>query len=122
MNWFHEPCAGRSPSWWWLSRSRSAGPGVRQMPRDIFPTLGIPTIYVAQPLRRHCREDEGYLTYYYDIPTSNFMPLGHSSPSQLDWADAIYQSLASKQLVIASDQHLESRRQKRTLCRGPRLF
>ena len=22
---------------------------LRQMPRDIFPTLGIPTIYVAQP-------------------------------------------------------------------------
>jgi len=27
----------------------SAGMAIRKMPRDIFPTLGVPTIYVAQP-------------------------------------------------------------------------
>src|SRR6266513_273338 len=40
---------------------------LRQMPRDIFPTLGIPTIYVAQPYG--CMDPaqmEGYLTYYYE--------------------------------------------------------
>src|SRR5690349_13621721 len=40
---------------------------VRQMPRDIFPTLGIPTIYVAQPYGgMDPAQMEGYLTYYYE--------------------------------------------------------
>jgi multidrug efflux pump subunit AcrB len=40
---------------------------VRQMPRDIFPTLGIPTIYVAQPYGgMEPAQMEGYLTYYYE--------------------------------------------------------
>src|SRR5436309_2566298 len=40
---------------------------LRQMPRDIFPTLGIPTIYVAQPFGgMDPAEMEGYLTYYYE--------------------------------------------------------
>jgi multidrug efflux pump subunit AcrB len=38
-----------------------------QMPRDIFPTLGIPTIYVAQPYGGlDPAQMEGYLTYYYE--------------------------------------------------------
>ena len=38
-----------------------------QMPRDIFPTLGIPTIYVAQPFGgMDPAQMEGYLTYYYE--------------------------------------------------------
>src|SRR5437660_1179734 len=37
------------------------------MPRDIFPTLGIPTIYVAQPYGgMDPAQMEGYLTYYYE--------------------------------------------------------
>ena len=37
------------------------------MPRDIFPTLGIPTIYVAQPYGgMNPAQMEGYLTYYYE--------------------------------------------------------
>src|SRR5438105_12564479 len=37
------------------------------MPRDIFPTLGIPTIYVAQPFGgMDPAQMEGYLTYYYE--------------------------------------------------------
>src|SRR6188768_217747 len=39
----------------------------RQMPRDIFPTLGIPTIYVAQPFGgMDPQQMEGFLTYYYE--------------------------------------------------------
>src|SRR5256885_4440567 len=40
---------------------------LRQMPRDIFPTLGIPTIYVAQPYGgMDPQQMEGFLTYYYE--------------------------------------------------------
>src|SRR3954449_9123885 len=40
---------------------------LRQMPRDIFPTLGIPTIYVAQPFGgMDPAQMEGFLTYYYE--------------------------------------------------------
>ena len=40
---------------------------LRQMPRDIFPTLGIPAIYVAQPYGGMApAQMEGYLTYYYE--------------------------------------------------------
>jgi multidrug efflux pump subunit AcrB len=45
----------------------SAVLALRQMPRDIFPTLGIPTIYVAQPFGgMDPAQMEGYLTYYYE--------------------------------------------------------
>jgi multidrug efflux pump subunit AcrB len=38
-----------------------------RMPKDIFPTLGIPTIYVAQPYGgMDPAQMEGYLTYYYE--------------------------------------------------------
>ena len=37
------------------------------MPRDIFPPLGVPTIYVAQPFGgMDPAQMEGYLTYYYE--------------------------------------------------------
>ena len=40
---------------------------IDRMPRDIFPTLGIPTIYVAQPYGgMDPAQMEGYLTYYYE--------------------------------------------------------
>src|SRR5260221_2732003 len=40
---------------------------LKQMPRDIFPNLGIPTIYVAQPFGgMDPAQMEGYLTYYYE--------------------------------------------------------
>src|SRR5438477_829240 len=40
---------------------------LRQLPRDIFPSLGIPTIYVAQPFGgMDPAQMEGYLTYYYE--------------------------------------------------------
>src|SRR5205809_2899490 len=40
---------------------------VQRMPRDIFPPLGIPTIYVAQPYGgMDPAQMEGYLTYRYE--------------------------------------------------------
>src|SRR5947207_5769524 len=40
---------------------------LRQMPRDIFPSLGIPVIYVAQPYGGlDPAQMEGYVTYYYE--------------------------------------------------------
>jgi multidrug efflux pump subunit AcrB len=44
-----------------------AGLALSRMPRDIFPTLGIPTIYVAQPYGgMDPAQMEGFLTYYYE--------------------------------------------------------
>src|SRR5690349_6971 len=40
---------------------------VLEMPRDVLPNLGIPTIYVAQPYGGMSpAQMEGYLTYYYE--------------------------------------------------------
>lgn len=40
---------------------------LQKMPRDIFPSLNIPTIYVAQPYGGMDAEQmEGFLTYYYE--------------------------------------------------------
>src|SRR5664279_56265 len=44
-----------------------AGLALQKMSRDIFPTLGIPTIYVAQPYGgMDPAQMEGFLTYYYE--------------------------------------------------------
>ena len=44
-----------------------AGLALQRMARDIFPPLGIPTIYVAQPYGgMDPAQMEGYLTYYYE--------------------------------------------------------
>ena len=40
---------------------------IKRMPRDIFPNLGVPVIYVAQPYGgMDPAQMEGYLTYYYE--------------------------------------------------------
>ena len=40
---------------------------LQRMTRDVFPPLGIPTIYVAQPYGgMDPAQMEGYLTYYYE--------------------------------------------------------
>ena len=40
---------------------------IRLMPRDIFPSLGVPVIYIAQPFGgMDPAQMEGYLTYYYE--------------------------------------------------------
>ena len=44
-----------------------AGIGLQRMTRDVFPPLGIPTIYVAQPYGgMDPAQMEGFLTYYYE--------------------------------------------------------
>ena len=44
-----------------------AGVALHRMARDIFPPLGLPTIYVAQPYGgMDPAQMEGYLTYYYE--------------------------------------------------------
>jgi multidrug efflux pump subunit AcrB len=41
--------------------------GIRSMARDIFPPLGVPTIYVAQPYGgMDPAQMEGFLTYYFE--------------------------------------------------------
>src|ERR1051325_4552268 len=50
-----------------LAMALTAMLALRKMPRDIFPTLGIPTIYVAQPFGgMDPAQMEGFLTYYYE--------------------------------------------------------
>jgi len=50
-----------------LSVLLAAGLAVMRMPIDIFPSLGAPTIYVAQPYGgMDPAQMEGYLTYYYE--------------------------------------------------------
>src|SRR6202795_2693229 len=40
---------------------------IQRMPRDIFPDLGVPVLYVAQPYGgMDPAQMEGYLTYYYE--------------------------------------------------------
>ena len=50
-----------------MAAALGAGLAWRQMPRDIFPTLGIPTIYVAQPYGgMDPAQMESFLTYFYE--------------------------------------------------------
>ena len=50
-----------------LAVALAAAMAVIEMPRDILPNLGIPTIYVAQPYGgMDPSQMEGYLTYYYE--------------------------------------------------------
>jgi multidrug efflux pump subunit AcrB len=50
-----------------IAVSLGAGVSLKRMSRDIFPPLGIPTIYVAQPFGgMDPAQMEGYLTYYYE--------------------------------------------------------
>lgn len=50
-----------------LSLLLGAGLAIERMARDVFPSLGVPTIYVAQPYGgMDPLQMEGYLTYYYE--------------------------------------------------------
>ncbi|MBI5768498.1 MAG: efflux RND transporter permease subunit [Verrucomicrobia bacterium] len=50
-----------------IAVSLAAGLAIQRMSRDIFPPLGIPTIYVAQPFGgMDPAQMEGYLTYRYE--------------------------------------------------------
>ena len=50
-----------------LAAALGAGVAVQRMARDVFPALGIPTLYVAQPYGgMDPAQMEGFLTYYYE--------------------------------------------------------
>src|SRR5215207_10159365 len=63
---------------------------LREMPRDIFPTLNIPTIYVAQPYGGMDAEQmEGYLTYYYEYHFLYITGIEHVESKSIQGASII---------------------------------
>src|SRR5213596_3156931 len=63
---------------------------LRQMPRDIFPTLGIPTIYVAQPFGgMDPAQMEGFLTYYYEYHFLYITGIEHVESKSIQGASII---------------------------------
>src|SRR6058998_9038 len=63
---------------------------LRQMPRDIFPTLDIPTIYVAQPFGgMDPAQMEGYLTYYYEYHFLYITGIEHAESKSIQGAALI---------------------------------
>ena len=61
-----------------------------EMPRDIFPTLGIPTIYVAQPYGgMDPAQMEGYLTYYYEYHFLYITGIEHVESKSIQGASII---------------------------------
>jgi multidrug efflux pump subunit AcrB len=64
--------------------------GLGKMPRDIFPTLGIPTIYVAQPYGgMDPAQMEGYLTYYYEYHFLYITGIEHVESKSIQGASII---------------------------------
>src|SRR5947207_2769440 len=63
---------------------------LRQMARDIFPTLGIPTIYVAQPFGgMDPAQMEGYLTYYLEYHFLYITGIEHVESKNIQGASLI---------------------------------
>src|SRR5256714_6945408 len=63
---------------------------LRQARRDIFPTLGIPTIYVAQPFGgMDPAQMEGYLTYYYEYHFLYITGIEHVESKSIQGASLI---------------------------------
>src|SRR6516225_1020086 len=63
---------------------------LEQMPRDIFPTLGIPTIYVVQPYGgMDPAQMEGYLTYYYEYHFLYITGIEHVESKSIQGASII---------------------------------
>ena len=68
----------------------SAALAIWKMPRDIFPTLGIPTIYVAQPFGgMDPAQMEGYLTYYYEYHFLYITGIEHVESKSIQGASLI---------------------------------
>ncbi len=63
---------------------------VQKMSRDIFPPLGIPTIYVAQPYGgMDPAQMEGYLTYYYEYHFLYITGIEHVESKSIQGASII---------------------------------
>src|SRR5262245_44915435 len=64
--------------------------GLKQMTRDIFPPLGVPTIYVAQPYGgMDAAQMEGYLTYYYEYHFLYITGIEHVESKSIQGASII---------------------------------
>src|SRR5437660_5834656 len=67
-----------------------AGLALQRMARDIFPPLGIPTIYVAQPFGgMDPAQMEGYLTYYYEYHFLYITGIEHVESKSIQGASII---------------------------------
>src|SRR6267143_71819 len=67
-----------------------AGFALQRMARDIFPPLGIPTIYVAQPYGgMDPAQMEGYLTYYYEYHFLYITGIEHVESKSIQGASLI---------------------------------
>src|SRR5260221_14357566 len=63
---------------------------LRNTPRDIFPNIGTPTIYVAQPFGAlDPAQMEGYLTYYYEYHFLYITGIHHIDPKSIQAAGLI---------------------------------
>ncbi len=77
---------------------------LRQMPRDIFPTLGIPTIYVAQPYGgMDPAQMEGYLTYYYEYHFLYITGIEHVESQVHPGSGAAQAAVSSRHGHVAGD-------------------
>src|ERR1022692_3988190 len=73
---------------------------VRRMPVDIFPQVGDPAIYVAQPYGgMDPAQMEGYLSYYYDYPFPYITGIGHVESKSI-------QGAALRKLVFRPDTNM----------------
>src|SRR5882724_9008275 len=73
---------------------------VQRMTRDVFPPLGIPTIYVAQPYGgMDPSQMEGYLTYYYEYHFLYITGLEHVESKNI-------QGIALMKLVFHPDMDM----------------
>src|SRR5216110_3497164 len=64
--------------------------GIQRMARDVFPPLGIPTIYVAQPYGgMDAAQMEGYLTYYYEYHFLYITGIEHVESKSIQGASII---------------------------------
>ena len=73
-----------------IALSLGAWIAVQKMARDIFPPLGIPTIYVAQPFGgMDPAQMEGYLTYYYEYHFLYITGIEHVESKSIQGASII---------------------------------
>src|SRR5690242_20039452 len=64
--------------------------GLRNMPKDVFPPLGVPTIYVAQPFGgMDPAQMEGFLTYYYEYHFLYITGIEHVESKSIQGASII---------------------------------
>jgi multidrug efflux pump subunit AcrB len=64
--------------------------GIRSMARDVFPPLGVPTIYVAQPYGgMDPAQMEGFLTYYYEYHFLYITGIEHVESKSIEGAALI---------------------------------